>query len=243
MKQTERRITGLQWVEASPGEWQLTIVGGGGKSAPRAEPPVQEHYHSIEDTDVDACQQLMRAVLERMIHDSCGAVVISGSSGERYDLAIEAWLWLHEDMPSVVRDRHMTCELAGVDAGDFDRAIRAAAIPRPEPGVKGDPAMNLERTYWRLGGSVGPEPGVDKIERKVRRPDGKVDIVASYVPKSYAKNHKPTNPAEPRPKLRVEPVPKVLPLELVRQKFAAMRRQRAIAVKMKQLALFGDAVA
>jgi hypothetical protein len=127
---------------------------------------------------------MYRAVIQRAMHDACGATVVAPTEQMQLRYATDAWNFLYSDAAVFRNERWLVCEYAGVDPEALESRMAIAAIRRPTGDILKHAWTNLELAYWRLGGCVGqmPVPRAERIERQPRRRGGH-NRGKSYVPK------------------------------------------------------------
>jgi hypothetical protein len=119
----------------------------------------------IADDDMDGVRAMYRAVIQRALHDACGATVVAPTAVQQMKFAKQAWNFLYSPVTEHRAERWFVCMLAGVDAEMLEERMRVARIPEPTYDTLKNAWTQLELAYWRLGGSVG-EPPAPRPENK-----------------------------------------------------------------------------
>jgi hypothetical protein len=120
---------------------------------------------TVADDDMDGVRAMYRAVIQRALHDACGATVVAPTAVQQMKFAKQAWNFLYSNAEEHKDERWFVCMLAGVDAEIFEERMAIAAIPNPTYETLKNAWSQLELAYWRLGGSVG-EPPAPRPENK-----------------------------------------------------------------------------
>lgn len=107
---------------------------------------------------------LYLAVIDRAIHDACGATIIGSSMEVRVRLAQDAHNWLYNDRPYFRNERDLVCEYAGIEPSSLRARLLDAEIPWPTIDTIKNSWSILELAQWKLGGRIGPMP----VPRPVR---------------------------------------------------------------------------
>ncbi len=113
---------------------------------------------SITDCDMDGVRAMYRAVVQRALHDACGATVVAPTQVEQMRFARDAWNFLYSPKKEHRDERWMVCELAQIDPEALELRMVVASIPEPTYDTLKHAWTNLELAYWRLGGRQGERP-------------------------------------------------------------------------------------
>lgn len=156
-------------------------------------------YPPITEADIDKCQALMWALIERMIHDTCGATCTGHSYHVRLRIARKAYAWLYSREPARMIDRSLVCEFLGLDPQAFDDRMAIAAVPFPCEETMRVSWTILEQVYWRLGGSQGepPRPRGERSLGYVKKRRSRKSRLTGHAPRRY-----PERVTQPRPEQR-----------------------------------------
>jgi hypothetical protein len=101
---------------------------------------------------------MYRAVIQRAMHDACGAVVVAPTAVQQMKFAKQAWNFLYSNEKEFRDERWFVCMLAGVDPEMLESRMKVAAIPDPTYDSLKNAWTQLELAYWRLGGQQGEQP-------------------------------------------------------------------------------------
>jgi hypothetical protein len=107
---------------------------------------------------MDGVRAMFRAVIQRAMHDACGAVVVAPTAVQQMKFAKQAWNFLYSNEKEHRDERWYVCMLAGVDPEMLESRMKVAAIPEPTYETLKNAWTQLELAYWRLGGQKGEQP-------------------------------------------------------------------------------------
>jgi hypothetical protein len=112
----------------------------------------------VTDCDMDGVRAMYRSVIQRALHDACGATVVAPTQVQQMKFAKQAWNFLYSDAKEHRDDRWFVCMLAGVDPEALEARMKIAAVPMPTYETLKHAWTELELAYWRLNGQHGPKP-------------------------------------------------------------------------------------
>lgn len=113
---------------------------------------------NVADDDLDGVRTMYRAVIQRAMHDACGAVVVAPTAVQQMKFAKQAWNFLYSNEKEFRDERWFVCMLAAVDPEMLEARMKVAAIPDPTYDSLKNAWTELELCYWRLGGQKGEKP-------------------------------------------------------------------------------------
>lgn len=115
---------------------------------------------------------MYRAVIQRAMHDACGATVVAPTAVQQMKFAKQAWNFLYSAAKEHSDERWYVCMLAGVDPEMLEERMGVAAIPEPSWDTLKNAWTQLELAYWRLGGQRGERPAPRPENKRTERVHG-----------------------------------------------------------------------